>query len=213
MKKLKITIALFAASCFTFTAFGQAENGTVFSIGPSVGISQTWIRNTTEDAVFKPGFTAGITTMYSAMEHFGVGLDLLYSLEGGRFESSDVESDINLQYFRIPLKFAYFFGDVDQNFRPKVSVGPTFGWLIDGNGTVTTNPGDANENTTDVEISNSFEVLDIGLNANVGFNLKLAERIWLNADIVYNHGFYDITANDNYNSNLGIRAGVAFGIR
>lgn len=208
MKQFKITLALFAASCFAFTARSQAENGTIFSIGPSVGIAQTWIRNTPQDAVFKPGFSAGITTMYSAREHFGVGLDLLYSLEGGRFESSDVTTDINLQYFRVPLKFAYFFGDLDQNFRPKIAIGPTFGWLIDGNGTVETDAG-----TTDVDISNQFEVFDIGMNANLGFNLKLRERMWLNADIIYNHGFYDITADENYNSNLGIRAGLAFGIR
>ncbi len=209
MKKIQLT----AAACFIAltAAFAQTDIERTFTIGPAVGYGSTWIPNVGYSDLYKSSWNAGVTMNYSQWEHFGLAGDVLYSLEGGRFKTSGDGSDvdISLSYLRIPLKVAYFFGDIGNAFRPKFTIGPSFGFLIDESTDVDgTRPAESN-------LISDHETVDLGGTASLGFNYRLGERIWLNADAYYYHGFLQTDNSSNlshYNSNYGLRLGVAFGI-
>jgi len=205
MKKILI---LSAALCTFSAAFSQEapeKKNKTLSIGPSVGFGHTGIRNTSGTDIFKPSWSAGIIFNYSSLKHVGFSADVLWSMEGGRVESAGSKADLTLQYIRVPLKFAYYFGDFEDNFRPKVTVGPSMGFLLDA-----VSDSDV-EGGSKVNVKPFYEKFDLGLNASIGFNLKLARNIWLNTDFNYYTGFTPIRDNQ-YNSNFGVKVGVAFGL-
>lgn len=205
---MKRILILSAALC-TFTAvFSQeapGDAGKTFSIGPAIGFGHTGIRNTSGRDIFKPSFNAGVIFNYSSRKHVGFGAEVLWSMEGARVESGPYDADLTLQYIRVPLKFAYYFGDFEDNFRPKITVGPSMGFLLDA-------VSDSNaEGSSKVNVKSYYNKFDVGLYASVGFNLKLARNIWLNTDLNYYTGFTTILDNQ-YNSNFGLKVGVAFGL-
>nr|WP_294862305.1 porin family protein [uncultured Fluviicola sp.] len=200
-------ILMIVAAVLTFaTAFSQENpEKKTFSIGPSIGFGHTGIRNTVGTDIFKPSWSAGVIFNYSSLKHVGFSADVLWSMEGARVESEGSEADLTLQYIRVPLKFAYYFGEFEDNFRPKVTVGPSMGFLISG-----VSDSDV-EGGSNVNVKSFYNTFDIGLNASIGFNLKLATNIWLNTDFNYYTGFTAIR-NNQYNSNFGVKLGVAFGL-
>lgn len=205
MKKiLTIGVAVFTFSA-AFSQDAPTTDTKIFSIGPTVGFGHTGIRNTDEIDQFKAYWNAGIILNYSTSEHVGFAANVLWSREGGLVErSSDgIQSDLTLQYIRVPLKFAYFFGEFKNDFRPKVTIGPTFGFLVDAHNDM--------EDTGRSDVMDFYEAFDFGMNASLGFNWKLAENMWLNTDLGYYTGFRAIRSNQ-YNSNFGLNVGIAFGL-
>ncbi len=205
MKKI-LTLAVAIVTCSA--AFSQVEPGTptsIFSIGPSMGFGHTGVRNTDGTDFFKANWTAGVLINYSSMKHTGLAAEILYSVEGGKVRNAGYETSLTMHYIRVPLRFAYYFGDFENRFRPKITIGPSMGFLV--NATSDSNVPDA----TRTDVTPSYYKFDIGGIASIGFNLKLAENIWLNTDFNYYTGFRPIRASQ-YNSNFGLRMGVAFGL-
>ncbi|MGV3611949.1 MAG: porin family protein [Fluviicola sp.] len=205
MKKI-LTVAV---AIMTFsTVFSQVEPGTptsTFSIGPSMGFGHTGIRNTSGTDFFKANWSAGVIINYSNMKHTGFAAEVLWSLEGAKVKNAIYETSLTMQYIRVPLRFAYYFGDIDNVFRPKITIGPSMGFLLDAT-------SDSNApGTSRSDVTTSYNRFDIGGMASVGFNLKLAQNIWLNTDFNYYTGFRPIRTNQ-YNSNFGMRMGLAFGL-
>ena len=205
MKKI-LTMAVAIITCSA--AFSQEVPGTptsTFSIGPAIGFGHTGVRNTSGTDVFKPNWNAGVIINYSNMKHTGLAAEILWSMEGGRVQSGGYETDLTMHYIRVPLRFAYYFGDFEDNFRPKITIGPSMGFLVQA----VSDSDIPDASRTDV--TPSYYKFDIGGIASVGFNLKLATNIWLNTDFNYYTGFRPIRASQ-YNSNFGLRMGVAFGL-
>lgn len=208
MRNVKLSLGVLMLLLFSTQARAQ-ETPSVFSVGPMVGFGHAGLTNVSGvDAIFKPSYAAGLTATYSKMPHWGFGVDVFYSLEGGAFESSNTELDVTLHYVRVPLKVGYYFRDVNENFRPKITVGPSFGFLVDSKTRVETPSGSVSTG----DVNSVYESWDVGVNAAIGFNLKLADNIWLNTDLGYYYGFIDVSGSDNNNMNLGLKVGVAFGL-
>lgn len=205
MKKIKGLLGIWMA--FLFATGAQAQETTsTFSLGPMIGFGHAGITNVSgQNSVFKPSYAAGLTATYSTVPHWAVGLDVFYSLEGAAFENSYSETDVDLHYLRVPLRVGYYFGDVENRFRPKITVGPSFAYLINSDVRYS-------GSSTGARITNNFESWDLGVNASLGFNYRLMENFWLNTDLGYYYGFIDAMGNDNYNTNLGLKVGVAFGL-
>lgn len=90
-----------------FTARAQSK----FSLGPNAGVGNSWISKT-DNAKFKLAANAGVSMVYSATEHFGIGLDVKYSYEGVKNAFLyNSKGSIDLNYFRFPLKAIYFFNN------------------------------------------------------------------------------------------------------
>ena len=70
--------------------------------------------------------------------------------------------------------------------------------------------------TTAYNKDNNFRMFDAGVNAGAGVNIRLMKATWLNLDIGYYQGLTDAVreaaGNYNTNQNLGINAGVLFGL-
>lgn len=204
MKKVLTIAAVLLTFSAVFSQETPAKPTRVLSIGPSVGFGHTGIRNTYGTDLFKPSLSAGLIINYSTSKHIGFAADVLYSIEGARVEDGNgYETDLTLQYVRVPFKLAYFFGVFEDNLRPKITVGPSLGFLIDADADV--------EGSGKTDVKSSYNPFDMGVNASVGFNLKLSRNIWLNTDLNYYAGFVKIRDNQ-HNSNFGLKVGVAFGL-
>lgn len=197
----KIVLAVIISTGFSLVAGAQSK----WSLGPNAGVGSSWISNTTNSKAKLSG-NAGLALVYSAAEHFGIGLDAKYSFEGGKFQqgSQDVTADLN--YFRLPLKAIYFFGSYGSKVRPKVFVGPSFGFLAGGETQI---EGQQNP----IKSKDYFKSFDFGVTAGAGVNVRLVKNTWFNADVNYLHGITDIRENfDQHNRNLGVNVGVNFGL-
>jgi hypothetical protein len=203
-------------SCIISPYFSSAQNKnidspisgeqSVFSLGPQGGFGHSCIKtaNGNESNRFQSSWDAGISAVYSPWVHWGIELDARYSVEGRKVErvvkqgdaTTTVTSVSQLNYFRIPLKGVYFFRTYEHDFRPKITLGPSVGFLT----------GQVN--------SVGANSMDLGLNASLGFNYRLVKAIWLTADVSYYHGFmdiYDNTSEKELNRDLRLDLGVSFG--
>lgn len=207
MKKLTLLLA-----CFTMgmSLNAQNNNATVppepieqssFSIGFTGGFGHAFLMPYS-NTVFRPSWDAGISAIYSPWKHWGIGLDALYSVEGAKFKysgtagSSDYTVQTELDYVRVPLKAIYFFRTYEADFRPKITLGPTLGILVN----------DANRPNA--------QSVDFGANVSLGFNYRIARAIWINVDASYYQGFLDAYSGNSerdLNGNARLNAGINFG--
>src|SRR4051794_7591369 len=122
---------LFLALVISIVCMLNTNAQSKFSLGPNVGVGASWLDNTPNKKT-KPAINGGLSLVFSATEHFGIGLDAKYSLEGGKYSSNNQNTIADLNYLRLPLKAVYFFGKYGNRVRPKVYVGPSFGFLAGG---------------------------------------------------------------------------------
>lgn len=216
-------LALISMQCIAQTTEIQR-----ISFGPKAGVNFSNLTNV-DDAEAKTGFTGGVFLIYSPIEKFGVSVDLLYSMEGASYKSSTTvnsqtstyETSTGINYIRLPIAANYFFGQYGDKFRPKILLGPSLGFLASvkqkAELTVSDNSG-TTTSTIESTDKSDFSGFDIGATIGAGFNLRLAEKTWLNTDIRYYAGFVDIretvpSGDDALNNTgLSVTLGVAFGI-
>lgn len=196
------TKLILSTFCFSLFVFGlQAQQ---FSIGPAISYNYTWVAgNNTHSDGFN-GVGAGAKFTYSSNQHWGVSGLVGYSMEGFNQTVEGLETTTKLHYLRIPLRLDYFFGAIDDHFRPKIYAGPSIGVL----GKATSELGSVKRVVTD-----SYKPFDLGLSVGTGFNYRLAPSTWFNFDVTYTHGLVDIPENGSElkNRGLSVAAGVAFG--
>src|SRR5215204_1317779 len=124
MKQLILTVA-----GVIFMACGYSQMN--ISVGPNAGFGHTWTSGAGDNR-YQPAGNFGVALVYSHNNHVGLGVDLKYSIEGGKKEFANVDVTSRLNYIRIPVKGIYFFRDYGASFRPKISLGPSFGFLVGG---------------------------------------------------------------------------------
>ena len=188
----KVLMVLLISAGIGFSAQAQSK----FSFGPTVGLGSTTL-SSVNNTKFKLGADAGFSLVYSAVEHFGVGMDVKYSIEGAKWTP---DNEWTLNYIRIPLKAIYFFGKYGSNLRPKIYAGPSFGFLT----TSKINNVDVKDQTTGV---------DIALLAGAGLNYRMIKNTWLNTDISYTNGLKEVSpTGNNQNRSLKLNIGINFGL-
>jgi hypothetical protein len=191
-------------------------NAQTISFGPTAGFGHSFlsIKNNTFDKKFFPSSNIGAKITYSIATHWNIGADMKLSGEGGKFNGDfngdNYEHTYRADYIRIPFQGTYLFGKPLDAMRPKISVGPTLGFLIGGESTLDVN----GEEVSALKTKDVFEGFDFGLNSALGVNFRLAGGKWLNADISYYHGFTNISATVSTikNRNFGINIGMMFPI-
>lgn len=179
----------------------NAQEEDRWSIGPRGGVNFANVTNV-EESQSITAMVLGLTTTYSFNENTGLTLEALYSVEG--FKAPFTE--MHLRYLQIPLYFDYFFGKLGDRLRPKVYVGIVPGFFLGG----TDNDLDVNK-----DYYNKFVVAASG---GLGVNWRIANRIWLNADLRSFVGLSDIRSSDNQMgdsvkpSNVQFSLGLCYGI-
>ncbi len=174
MKTTKFLLVMLMAT-FAIPALLDAQSQDRISIGPRAGINISNVTNVDESQSVS-GAVFGLTSTFSFNERTGLTVDVLYSVEGYKapFEK------YKLRYLHVPVYFDFFFGQLGQRFRPKVYAGvsPAF-WLS----------GTLNELDVNSPYYNKFILHASG---GVGFNYRIANRIWLNTDARLYVGLSDI---------------------
>jgi len=192
MKRLVLTGLL---GCLGLIGFAQSK----FSLGVVGGASHSYV-STYENNRFNPCWNAGIRAVYGPGEHWAMSMDVLYSREGyyqNRLRGGTTFS--NLDYIRVTDRATYFFRPYTVNFRPKVSLGPSVGFLVDQ------------------ESPNGEEArpVDFGMQGSLGFNVRLVKEVWLNFDAAYYQGLVDVykrpAGGHDLNGRMGVDLGVTFG--
>lgn len=199
MKTTKIFLTLL---CTVFVlGFAHAQGKDRISIGPRGGINLANVTNIDESETIT-GLALGLTSTYSFNERTGLTLDVLYSVEGYQapFET------YKLRYLQVPIYFDFFFGQLGNRFRPKVYAGVAPAFFLGG----TLNELDVNES-----YYNSFILHATG---GLGFNYRIANRIWLNTDVRGFWGLSDIRDEDFVTGdaiqprNVQLTLGLAYGL-
>jgi outer membrane protein W len=207
---MKQTLMLIVMSAFSVMCFSQSN-----SLGINAGLGHAWLKNY-DNSKYKPAGNFGLSFIHSTETNFGFGADLKYSFEGGKKEATvgntTVTNTTSLHYVRVPLKLIYFFGKYGQKVRPKISAGPSFGFLAGGKDKI-----EVGNTTTEYESKDRYEGFDMGIHGTAGFNYRLVARTWLVTDVVYYHGFKNILPETSSsprlsNRNIGISVGVNWGI-
>lgn len=178
MKTTKIfVVLLWSTLAVTASLFAQGKDR--MSIGPRGGVNISGVTNVDESQTVS-GAVFGLTSTYSFNEHTGLTLDLLYSVEGYKapFEK------YKLRYLHVPVYFDVFFGQLGQRFRPKVYAGISPAFFLSGT---------LNELDVNAPYYNSFILHATG---GLGFNYRIANRIWLNTDARIFLGLQDIRSSE-----------------
>lgn len=206
MKTMTIALVLF----FSVSAL-HAQH---LSFGPTVGFGHSWlsVEDATYNNEFHPAYNAGVKLVYSTNTNWGFSADVKFSGEGGKIEDelagTSFEYRYRANYIRVPLQGIYFFGQHGNAVRPKISLGPSFGFLVGGEIATKTNGVE----TSVVKTDDVFDGFDVGATGAVGANFSLGGGKWLNTDISYYHGFTNVAdASPRVrNRNLGINVGLLF---
>lgn len=181
------------------------------SLGPIAGFGHSWISGTANK--YQPFGNVGVTFTYSPIAHLGIGADLLYSIEGGKRQAGGNNIITKTDYIRMPLTIKYFFGQYGDRLRPRIQLGPSFGFLIGGHQVVETT--DKEEQLSRTPSKDIVKHVDAGITAGAGLNYRLMDKTWLLADLSYYHGLtrvFNNASNDGRNRNIAFNLGVAFGI-
>ena len=177
MKTTKVVLALL----MTVLTFSQlnAQGKDRISIGPRGGVNISNVTNVDESQTVT-GLALGLTSTYSFNERTGLTLDVLYSVEGYKapFEK------YKLRYLQVPVYFDFFFGKLGNRFRPKVYAGASPAFFLGG----TLNELDINQPY--------YTKVIIHATGGLGFNYRIANRIWLNTDARAFIGLNDIRQNE-----------------
>ncbi len=199
----------------TLAVFAQDRQNT--SLGINAGFGHAWIKNY-GDNKYMPAGNVGLSFIYSTKSSFGFGVDLKYSIEGSKTEGTTadvmVTNTSKLDYLRLPFKAMYFFGTPGTRVRPKISVGPSFGYLIGGEREIKMIAG-GNTTANSVDAKELYDRFDIGLHAAAGINYRLVKNTWFMADLNYYNGFRNINKLGGpkfNNNNIGLNVGVNWGL-
>jgi outer membrane protein W len=199
MKKSILTVSLFLSGLFAFAQNETKPVSTAFSIGPSVGLGHAFMYPYITRGI-NPVGNFGIISTYAPTEHWGIGGDVRYSIEGSKTRTEQGPRDTDLDYLRVVPKGIYFFGTYDEDFRPKITLGPSIGFLMKHTDT----------------FESTINPIDVGVIATTGFNYRLSQRgMWLNLDVYYYQGLTDVkkhTGTTELNANVGLNLGLAFGL-
>lgn len=213
---------------FAVAAHAQDEVAR-FTVGPRAGINIAHFTDV-DNADTKTGLVAGVFMLYSFQEHFGISADLLYSMEGSSFKSNTLVNGVvtntdvssTLSYLRIPIQANLFLGNAGNMIRPKVTLGPCFGFLMgvknETDFSYDAGGGNIVSSTTSNTDKDGYMGTDFGAIVGLGANIRLANRLWLNADARYYIGASkvfdsnDSSVSDIKNQHVSISAGLGFGI-
>lgn len=125
MKKLMMIAAMMLMS---MGAFAQNEVGQ-FTLQPKVGINLSTITGKTvagTESKMKVGLAAGVEAEYGVAENFSVTAGLLYSMEGSKVKSTEINDlsvKANLDYINIPIMAQYY---VTKGLAIKAGLQPAF---------------------------------------------------------------------------------------
>ena len=198
MKKL---LAAFSALLF----LSQSSDAQIYtSIGDKFTFGHSWtVGNRTDNQKYKfhPSVQVGRMGRLNFGQNVNLGLGTFFSTEGVSFkdDNSNTTTEQRMNYIRVPLIATFDLGNSANRVLPRISVGPSVGFLVGGKSLIKTEE-DALVGYKTTKLMSTK--VDAGINASLGVNVKIANGLILSHDITYYHGLVE----NKYNTGL---AGMA----
>lgn len=214
----KIVIATLMVLSLAVTHSLNAQKG--FSVSVKGTPQFSWMNNSDDNDnnslnnKSKFGANFGLGTQYNFTNNIGVGLDVLYSLQGRKYDLAGKEYDQKNEYIKIPLYFSYN-TDPSKKIAFVGKLGPQLSILanskLDG------------ENLTKADTKDRYKDITFGGMANAGVQFAIASDIYLNTGIRYDYDFtnaeddsyrsYPAGRAKTYNSSIGLEVGLKYQLR
>jgi len=162
-------------------------------------------------ATFNAGF--GLGAEYGFDNHFGVGIDALYSLLGQRYTLNNIEYNQKVNYIKVPVYFTYN-SDASKPISFIGKIGPQVSFLTDANL--------SNKNGDKIQTNNKdrYQTATFGGVAEAGAQYKIARQMFLTTLVRYDHDFtnaeddkfsgYTPGRSKTYNSTIGLEVGLKY---
>lgn len=215
MKKLMLITSglLFAAVVYAQTTTTASAVARYMSIGPVLGGGGNWVGNMGGTTYLMPSANMGVSLIYARDEHWGWGGQLTIASGGYKKSYGGNRASVTSDYLRLPLRAYYFFNSYKDRVRPKLFLGPEVGVKLAEHD----NFGVAGADIAKARNTGPLRTMDAGLNAGGGVNILVQKATWFNLDLGYYQGLTDAVKDAagryNVNHNLGIQAGLLFGIK
>jgi len=190
MKKL-----LFIA---VFTAVGLMSANAQTSFGVKAGVNLANGAGDVEDAETKLGLHIGGFAEFMFTEKFAFQPELLYSMQGYKFEEDGAELKTKLDYVNIPLIFKYY---VTESLA--IEAGPQVGFLVSAKGEI-----EAGGESEDFDIDEGYNSLDYGINVGLSYTLDMG--VMFGARYYYGIADIDDTSDDIDEKNSVIQLSVGY---
>jgi len=192
----KILIALFALVFFSQSSDAQGPT----SIGDKFTFGHSWTvgnRTGSQKYKFHPMVQVGRMGRVNIGQNFNLGLGTFFSTEGVSFkdETTDINAEQRMNYVRIPLIATFTPGNATSRISPRLSVGPSVGFLVGGKSLI---KNDANALLGYKTTKLMSTKIDAGINASLGVSVKITNGITFLPDITYYHGLIE----NKYNTGL-----------
>ncbi|HWJ26299.1 MAG TPA: outer membrane beta-barrel protein [Flavisolibacter sp.] len=218
MKKIFICALALAG----FTAFNKAEAQKGFSLSVKATPQFSFLQNSDDNnnssiekkATFNTNF--GIGAGYDFNKNIGVALDVLYSLQGQRYTTNDVEVNQKVNYIKVPVYFTYN-TDPSKPVSFIAKVGPQVSFLT-GSKLADKDGNDIVSDTKDAYKSATF-----GGAAGAGVQFKLSSNLFLNTNVRFDYDFtnaeddsyisYPQGRAKTYNMTTGLEVGLKYVLR
>jgi hypothetical protein len=218
MRTLGLFMTASALALASVTTNAQSEKKVYYlSLGPTASMGISSVTGLYGSNRLHPSGALGIGFVYSKKEHWGFGGGLNMSQEGFEnrrtINNTTYTSTVSPFYLRVPLSVNYFFRKYGDAIRPKIYLGPSFGFKVGERDDMAAMPG--MEYTS--HSSDLFNGFDVGIQGGAGVNVRLAPRLWLNMDLGGYQGVVDVTdipssSATNTNEDLRVNIGLMFGL-
>lgn len=182
MKKLVLSLLFVAMTTL-------AANAQEIKYGAKAGLNIANQTGDVEDAKFLIGLHLGGFAEIKLAEQFAFQPELLYSIQGAKYEFSEEgfseEGKVKLSYLNIPLMLKYY--ATESLF---VEAGPQIGLLLSAKEDYSYNDTEWGESGSEegIDVKDAYKSIDFGLNLGLGYNIT--ENIFAGAR--YNIGLSNI---------------------
>jgi hypothetical protein len=165
------------------------------NLGIKVGLNVFTINNDNDvNYNSKEGLNIGLLGHIHFTKQMALQPEIVYSGQGAKYNTGNVETKINLDYINIPVLFQYMF---DNGFR--LQAGPQLGFLVNAK---------SKTGSISVDIKNNLKKVDVGLAMGVGY---IHTPSGFGVDARYNLGVSNINDNSIVKSyNRGFQIGVFY---
>ena len=175
---MKKTMILAATVLFSFGASAQMKAH--FGVKAGVNASELHVKDSEVKGDTKIGFHAGaLAHIHSDGSQFAFQPEVLYSLEGAKYNSGGIKSTTDLHFVNVPLLAQYMF---DNGFR--IEAGPQVNFLLAAKQKV-----DGNTN----DIKDGYKTASLSLPVGIGYLTQSG----LGFDARYSFGLSQLNENGN----------------
>ncbi|MBE7171528.1 MAG: PorT family protein [Williamsia sp.] len=192
----KFILAAFSMAALTYGNQVHAQKGFSLNIKgtPQFSFLQNKNDNDNSSLEKKGTFNAafGIGAAYNFNNYSGVGLDVLYSLQGQRYKANGVETNQKLNYIKIPVYYT-FNTDASKPVSFIAKVGPQLSLLTDAK--LTNKDGDQIGGSR----KDAYESATFGGVVGAGVQFRLNQSLFLTTNARFDYDFTN-AENEDYPS-------------